>query len=267
MYMCKKYTKKQKKYTKKKYTKKTKKYTIGGTSPRSNIKSIIEKVKDMNIKTKSSLDAMRILQEKRKINFEKLKTKINSRDKLQKEESNVVDLLKNELSAYKNELDLCKTDLEKYKKSTTLSSDDYIDIEPFIQPYYDLGTALQESEPYYDLGTEIEEQPYYDLGTAIEEQPYYDLGTADDLALNATQMKTFVSLVKEILVLNNITNKDELDKYSEGVGRKKLYKEIKDICLQKLPINKCNNKHFNSMVRGTYQTFLQGYKRYNPIKK
>jgi hypothetical protein len=148
-----------------------------------------------------------------------------------------------------------------------VSSHDYIDIEPFIQPHYDLATARQESKPYYDLGTATEEQPYYDLGTATEEQPYYDLGTADDLELNATQMQTFVSLVKEVLVLNNITNKDELDKYSEGVGRKKLYKEIKDKCLQKLPFNKCNNKHFNNSVRSIYQTLLQGYKRYNPKKK
>ena len=270
--MVKKNTKKQRRNNKK--------TTRGGTSPISKLKTITEKLRDNKIKTNSKIDSMRILQEKRKINFEKLKKKINTIDKLQKIESNDVDLLKKELSMCKNELDLCKADLEQSKKPSRLLSDDYIAIEPFIQPHYDLGrateeepqydlgTARQESQTYYDLGKATEEeQPHYDLGTATEEEPEYDLGREDDLALDTKQKRTFTSLIKDALDSNNIKNKDDLDKFCEGVGRKRLYNEVKEKCLKYFPTEKCNHKHFIYWIRSIYQNILPGYKRYKPKKK
>ena len=237
--MVKKHTNKQRR------RRKNKKFTRGGTSPRSSIKSMIEKVKDMNIKTKSNLDdirAMRILQEKRKLNFENLKTKINTRDILQKEKSNVVDLLKNELSMCKNELDLCKTDLEKYKKPTRMSSHDYIDIEPFIQPHYDLGTTRQESQPYYDLGTADEDS---------------------DLKVSQKR-KTLPIIVKETLEKYNIKNKDDLDTFCGGPRtRKKFYDAVKKICIEE----NCSGKLSDSNIIFYYEHLLPGYKRYKPKNK
>jgi hypothetical protein len=281
-----------KKHTKKQRRRKNKKSTRGGTSPRSNIKTITEKVRDNKFKIKSSLAALRILQEKRKINFEKLKTNINTIDKLQNAESNDIDLLKKELSMCKNELDLCKTNLEQYKKPTRMLSDDYIDIEPIIQPYYDLGTARQESQPYYDLSTADEQHPHYDLGTAHQEsQPYYDLATADeqhphydlgtahqesqpyyDLAtadedsyLKVSQKrKTLPIIVKETLEKYNIKNKDDLDRFCGGPRtRKKFYDAVKKICIEE----NCSGKLSHTNIIFYYEHLLPGYKRYKPKHK
>jgi hypothetical protein len=256
-----------KKHTKKQRRRKNKKSTRGGTSPRSNIKTITEKVRDNKFKIKSSLAALRNLQEKRKINFEKLKTNINTIDKLQNAESNDIDLLKKELSMCKNELDLCKTNLEQYKKPTRMLSDDYIDIEPIIQPYYDLGTARQESQPYYDLSTADEQHPHYDLGTAHQEsQPYYDLATADeDSYLKVSQKrKTLPIIVKETLEKYNIKNKDDLDTFCGGPRtRKKFYDAVKKICIEE----NCSGKLSHTNIIFYYEHLLPGYKRYKPKHK
>ena len=87
----------------------------------------------------------------------------------------------------------------------------------------------------------------------------------DELVTNSQQRRTFVSLVKEALDSNNIKNKDDLDKFCEGVGRKRLYAIIRANCLKSFSIEKCNSV-FNYSIRGTYQTLLPGYKQYKPRK-
>ena len=124
--------------------------------------------------------------------------------------------------------------------------------------------SSDDDEPVYTLGHEGSEAAYDIANT--DASPIYDLADDIEIIKDSQQRRTFVSLVKEALDSNNIKNKDDLDKFCEGVGRKRLYAIIKANCLKSFSIEKCNSKHFNYAIQGTYQKLLPGYKQYKPRK-
>ncbi len=138
-----------------------------------------------------------------------------------------------------------------------------------VSPVYDLGDEGQ--GPIYDIAN-TDASPIYDLGdeTRIyglaDASPIYDLGNADELSTSAQQKRTFTSIVQGVLNSHNIKSKDDLDKYCEGSGRKKLYIEVKAECIKSFPIEKCNVGYFDKWIQGTYHKLLPGFKQYKPSK-
>jgi hypothetical protein len=72
--------------------------------------------------------------------------------------------------------------------------------------------------------------------------------------------KSISQAVEIILSSDNITTKDDLDKWCEKQGRKKLYNRVKSMA----PLKWNTIKEPKASVRACYEHLLIGYKLFNP---